>query len=112
MVKRIEFGQGVLDFVVPGDILLSATKGNRRLQLYFCHCGAVPMIHSREIVELFQADDSIRAREVRERVFELLGTHTRIGRIDLDLLDGCRELLELDGCSDVSIELLSRAIER
>jgi len=111
MVELVQFDECVLDFPVTADMVLTATKGNCRLEFYLGHSGTVAMVHRGQLMQLLQADDFKRTAKVCERVLKLLGAHSRIGGIDLDLLDRCRKLLESWGCADVLIHFDRSAVQ-
>jgi len=112
MIKGIQLGQGVLTLGITCARRPSPGQSKRRVEFDFCESGTVTEIHRSELVDFFYAIDAENPYEVCDLIFKLVGTETRISRINFDLLNSPSEGLQGSAATDVLVDLASGTSER
>lgn len=111
MVEMIQFSERIFCVGIYGAGPSASTKGERRIEFDLGKGGTITELHCRELMDFVQPFYPKRAGQISQLIFELLDTHTRVGRINLDLFHRSCERLELAGAPDILIDLLCRTVK-
>lgn len=112
MVKSIQFRQGSLHLVIAGAVTGGSRERECSIKFDFGECGAVSKLHRSELMNFLYAIDTEDTYQIGNLIFELLGTQTRVCRIDFHRLDSPGKSLEGGAAPDVGIQLAGSAVER